>query len=1027
MSLHILEKDVKIPFPHFAVLKASAGSGKTYALTARFVQFILSGKIPGNRLRNILAITFSNNAAKEMKERILLWLKSAFFNNPEQVAELSAILSLPEETIREKSGHLIDEILNNYSDFQVRTIDSFMTTVFKASAIDFGYNPDFEILMNSDPLMEYAFDLFLRDVREGTEEARIIEEIIAIIHDYKRKEASYLWDPSSIILEEINKIYKKLAATGKSPVIREFSEEMPELRQKIKTTIENIEGIISESGIERRANSSYITMLPLVREGRFADLTGKGMKNPPVNKPGKGKAAMQVPYDHILGQWNDLAHLMNQYTSYYVQTCYMPYLKIYKRFYNTIEKIKKNKGKVFIEDINRNLAEYLSAEIVPDIYFRLGETIFHFLIDEFQDTSPVQWKNLFPLVENSLSQKGSLFVVGDTKQAVYGFRNADYTIMKSFESKSPFPSAAHMVNELDTNYRSRRGILDFNERVFKEIIPRDNDYREAGRRSGLTDYIQKTEEGKKDDGYVEIVMLERNDELCPEKQKIQDLIPELVSRGYQYSDIAVLTQKNENAVRVTTWLNEKKVPFISYSNLDIRRRKITVEVVALLNFLDSPTDDLSFATFILGDIFNTLPGVNPGSDRNRFRDFFFEHREDQPVYKSFQQEFPVLWENYFSVLFKTSGYLPLYDLATEIFNTFRLFEMFGDEEAALAKVLEVIKDFEGAGYNSIKDFLLFADDEGSESEWNMDVPKYTNAVKVMTIHKSKGLEFPVAIVLLYEDRNRGFDYIVSEEGDEICLLKLTKDTATCSPEFESAYNEERIKDTVNSLNSLYVGFTRSKEELYVIGVSGNQRRYPLDILPETDYPSSSKPDRKYVRSAEADKAFPLSHYHNKIVFQGDVKETIAVEERRRGEFIHKVLSLVEYNDEDVKKHMSGIIRELMHSTGEDYPENELHSLILDLINNSQISGYFLKKEGRVIKTECEFSDSEGNLFRMDRVIMDSHKITVIDYKTGEDKKAEPAHKTQMKNYMKILKQIWPDKDIEGIIAYVDLEDYRIIA
>src|ERR1700690_3931554 len=159
MTEPVLKKDTDIYFPHITVLKASAGSGKTHTLTKRYVQFILSGHILKNGLRNILAITFSNNAAREMKERVLSWLKSAYFDDPERMEELSQITSLDRERIRERAGLLVDEILDHYSDFQVRTIDSFMTTVFKSSAIDFGYNPDFEIVLNNNALMDYSFNI----------------------------------------------------------------------------------------------------------------------------------------------------------------------------------------------------------------------------------------------------------------------------------------------------------------------------------------------------------------------------------------------------------------------------------------------------------------------------------------------------------------------------------------------------------------------------------------------------------------------------------------------------------------------------------------------------------------------------------------------------------------------------------------------------------------------------------------------------------------------------------------------------
>ena len=510
----------------------------------------------------------------------------------------------------------------------------------------------------------------------------------------------------------------------------------------------------------------------------------------------------------------------------------MPCVKAFQAFIETVDMVKRQQGKVFIEDINMQLGKYLCLSIVPDVYFRLGETIFHFLIDEFQDTSRAQWQNLLPLIENSLSQGGSLFVVGDTKQAIYGFRNADYTIMKGLEKTNPFPSAEHAVMELDTNYRSKKRILEFNERVFKEKLVGNDEYKEAGDRSGLTEYVQKSREDMDGDGYVEVSLYERNDEEPTERERIQELIAELRTRGYRYGDIAVLTQTNEDAVSATTWLNEKETPFISYSSLDVRRRKITGEIIALMNFLDSPTDDFSFGTFILGDVFINAIVRDHSSIGSEMREFCFTHKKDPPLYKAFQEKFNCLWDRYFDGLFKAAGFLPLYDLVTEVFATFSVFENMPEEESALIKILEVVKDFEGGGFNTLKDFLETAlDDQKGESEWDMAVPKNIDAVQVMTIHKAKGLGFPVVIVLLYEVRNRGFEYIVEDKGETVCLLKINKTTAACDETLQSLYDKERMSEMVNRLNSLYVGFTRPERELYVIGVKSNDNGYPFVLLP----------------------------------------------------------------------------------------------------------------------------------------------------------------------------------------------------
>ncbi|NTU43793.1 MAG: UvrD-helicase domain-containing protein, partial [Nitrospirales bacterium] len=601
---------------------------------------------------------------------------------------------------------------------------------------------------------------------------------------------------------------------------------------------------IEASDLQKSGTSSYKTILPKVRGKQYSDLIGKGFANPPVKKPTKKEGHKQAAYDRVVDLWADMAELVRQLTVMHARSRCAPYVKAYQAFSDIVDRAKKQQGKVFIEDISRILAEYLDGAIVPDVYFRIGETIYHFLIDEFQDTSPMQWKNLFPLIENSLSQGGSLFVVGDTKQAIYGFRNADYTIMKELEERNPFPAAEHNVRELDTNFRSKKKILDFNESLFKEKLADNPDYREAGSRSGLIDYIQKPREGAGDEGYAEVSLLERNDEAPPERERIQGLIEELLSRGYQYKDIAVLAQTNANAVGVTTWLNEKGIPFISYSSLDVRSRKVTGEIIALINFLDSPTDDFSFGTFILGDIFTqAIAGKQPGQEIGKMRQFCFLQRKNSPLYKAFQEQFPDLWKDYFEDLFRATGFLPLYDLVTDIFSVFRILENIPEEEAALVKILELVKDFEGGGFNSLKDFLETAsDDSHTETAWDMDVPKNINAVQVMTVHKAKGLGFPVVIVLLYKVVNRGFDYVVEEGDQTIHLLKINKDTAGCDDILQELYDGEQMSDMVNRLNSLYVGFTRPKRELYVLGVKGSDKEFPFFLLPSAEFPPSERPD-----------------------------------------------------------------------------------------------------------------------------------------------------------------------------------------
>ena len=1026
MSPSILEKDVDIRFPQITILKASAGSGKTYSLTERFVQFLLSSKIPQNHLRNILAITFSNNAAKEMKERILSWLKDIYFGDSNKIEDLSEIVSLKKEHLPAKAGATIDEILRNYTEFQVKTIDSFMTSIYKASAIDLGYSPDFEIIMAPEKMMAYAFNRFLRGVREGTPEAEFLERLLEIILDSRGGESAYLWDPSKDFLQETVELYHKLSGIVRGAKIIDAEKEIESIKKEIRNTAEDLNHLIEKSGLTKSKGSSFYKILEIVRSNNFPDLFDKGLINPPVTKPKKqGETSF---YETVSKQWDLLGDQIRKYIELYGKTYYTPYLRTYEAFKDILEDVKRREGTIFINDINKKLSDYLDHEIVPDVYFRIGETIYHYLIDEFQDTSPIQWNNLFPLIENSLSQGGSLFTVGDTKQAIYGFRNADYGIMKGLESKNPFSSALHNVKELEINYRSLEGVVNFSKAFFQKVVANNDKYREPASRSGLIDYEQKVKENQKGSGYVEVIRCEKKDDEIVEKQKIQDLIRELTKRGYSYSDIAILAYRNEDVVNITTWLNEVGVPFISYSSLDIRTRKLTAEIVALLTFLDSPPDDLSFAGFILGDIFRRALETDEKALRlEKLHEFFFRNRKNAPLYKAFQQEFPKLWEVYFEELFKSTGYLPLYDLVSESYRIYRVFDHFKEEEATLVKILEVIKNFEGEGRNNPGDFLRSAfDEEAGESDWTIDVPAGINAVKVMTIHKAKGLGFPVVILLMYEETTRGFKYILDEETEGAHLLKINKSIAGASSFLEEKYREERLKDLVNKLNTLYVGFTRAEDELHIIGVQGKRNQFPIDLLQTMDSQIGSKNAPRPRTSGTTQEDLELYHHPGPLKLPFAVIEELNLEERQRGEFIHRVLYFIDDLGESIESELERIIRRVNDELKTDYPVLDMKKKLLEFLSHEEISPFFQTRPGRLIKKEQDFSGSGGNLFRMDRVVIDEDRISVIDYKTGTDKEAEKEYVSQLKNYIRILNEIYPGKNVEGVIAYVDLKEITLL-
>ncbi len=734
-----------------------------------------------------------------------------------------------------------------------------------------------------------------------------------------------------------------------------------------------------------------------------------------MKKPPQKDASARAAYERISEAWAEMDSTVAAYTACWARSFYQSSLALHAEMESTVESVKRTQGAVFIGDIGRSLAGFLSRDIVPDIYFRIGERVWHFLIDEFQDTSPLQWRTLFPLLENSLAMGGSLFAVGDTKQAIYGFRQADYRIMRSLEAASPFPSAEHLLLELGTNRRSRPRVLALAKAVFTCNAASAAEYREAAARSGLDTWTQEPLPGD-DPGYVEVEVLPRNDEEPPEREKLLAVMEELAARGYGWGDIALLASRNEHIVRATSWLNEKEIPFISFSSLDVRARRMAQEILGLLSFLDSPPDDLSFATFLLGDIFGrTLAARGRAEDMALMRDFLFRSRNERPLYKSFQKAFPALWKECFAGLFRSAGYLPLYDLVSEVYIRFAVFARAGEQEATLAKLLETVKVFEGSGANSLRDFLTQA---GADSdEWSIDVPRGAQSVRAMTIHKAKGLGFPVVVLLLYGESSRGFTHTVWEEGGTRRLVKITRAVADRDPTLRGLYDEEVVKEKVNRLNSLYVALTRARRELYVIGVKRERDTWPFDVLPSEGFAPRADKGPPALGAPGAETAAVLSHAAKPVAISFE-RGNLGREERLRGELVHRMLQLIGEAPGDLAGALTAAgIRAAQEARRDPAETKDLAAQLTALIEGTELAAYFTRRQGRATFSEQEFCDPSGRLLRMDRVVRDPDGVTVIDWKTGAENPGE--HEAQLHDYAQVLSGVYPDVPVGALLAYVD--------
>jgi ATP-dependent exoDNAse (exonuclease V) beta subunit len=1013
-----LEKDTELRFPSFTVFDASAGSGKTYLLTLRLAQLLLSDRVPHNRLRNILAVTFTNNAAKEMKERTLSRLKAAARGDEQELGALAAILAGPPVEVRRRARERVAEILAGYSDFQVRTIDSFLVSAFRAAAVELGYSPSSEIRLARGWTVDEAFERMARELRAGSPAEERLARMVDLIEADRGGKEPYAWDPYEDLRRRVKQIRGLLSLRPGAPAVPAGDDPRPDLSRRMRGEAAELLGVLHTAGAE-----------PSVRAARILDAAASGDANEaarlvlpePVYRAPRTNAARAALAPH--------ATAIAACTGRFAETCaaflratvfhhYDPYRAVLDALEPWLERVRRGGGTLSIDDVAEVLATRMDPGLIPEVYLVLGERLWHHLIDEFQDTSPVQWQSMRPLLENALAGDGSLFVVGDAKQSIYTFRGADWSIMTGEMTRSSFASAPADVRPLTVNRRSKGIILDFVAEVFERQVP-ETVQPDVLALSGLDRGRQQALPGNEDRGYVRVEFLHDDGESDdPEREGVVATVRDCLSRGHAPADIALLTPSNDMVVTVSGWLNRAGIPVLSHSSLDIRRRRITGELMALLRFLDAPIDDLAFATVLSGSVMayrgaQASPG---GFDAESFL-LDAAAEEGAPLYRIFRTRFPLLWKSLFEDLLALVGTMPLYDLVCRAVGVFDLYLSHPEEEAAITKLLEAVSRSEREGNAGIRDFLRAAEEE--EEGWELGVPPRSSAVSVMTIHKAKGLGFPVVLLLLRDTRMAIPSMLLDRSGAEPRLLHARSEFEDRVEEVRAAREERRRMDMADELNRLYVALTRAEDELYVTCVHRGERGVPTRFIPP------HPPERGRRRQVETtpEPAQPGAGVVHLVQPSGPPPSTgrrFAYAEMRRGDFIHAMLAQVPPGGWPEGRPPDEIAARCAGELGFPAPPEDAAERIRSFLAIPEASAIFAPQKGRAVMVEQELTDAEGRLFRADRIMVDDATVTVVDFKTGSNDHAEEYRK-QVRGYMEIASTIFRGKKPLGLIAWVDLQ------
>jgi ATP-dependent helicase/nuclease subunit A len=392
----IFPNDTELHLPNFTIVSASAGSGKTHTLTLKILQLLLSRNVPNNRLNNVLAMTFTKNAATEMRQRVLEYLKRAYFGDEIILSQIADVVAMEKEQLSAKAGELIDAILCDYSAFQIQTIDSFIARVFRASALEFGYSPTIEILLDSRPLLDAAFEQFVRELSTEPAKKRLLEELTARLVD-SQSQARYIWNPFQKLSQEVRELYDTLSAQSKDVLLTEDDgAPVRGIQKELLTVFQQLLKLVRQSGLE--TSSLFENVISAADTGDIDKLISLKSIEKPL-KAGKTKEEKEK-VEHWNAQFEPHLEKFRALKMNYIRWCaeqyYRPSVEAHRLFRENIEQSMRRSNQIYLVDVNRVLASYISQEIVPQVYFYLGEAIAHYLIDEFQDTSRVQWEALKP-------------------------------------------------------------------------------------------------------------------------------------------------------------------------------------------------------------------------------------------------------------------------------------------------------------------------------------------------------------------------------------------------------------------------------------------------------------------------------------------------------------------------------------------------------------------------------------------------------------------------------------------------------
>jgi len=1025
------------------IYNASAGSGKTFQLVKNYLVIALSNKLNPKRFSQMLAMTFTNKAALEMKTRIIAKLDELAHGknddkNAELINTLCETLSVNEAELTARSKGVLSAILHNYEDFNVMTIDKFNLRLIRSFSKDLDIAQDFEVVLNETELIEQTVDLLLEQL--GTEQMskltnlilqytrsnidegqkwQIRQSLINFASVLKQEKdllileelagADFSLDRRTILLTDLNNLNNRFVSACKQVYTNYLNLNIDESRvpNKSKTT----------SPIHAIGSYEKIPIKDLFSKQYFTTIT-KAKNWESVFPPSLLRDLEELNQLHIqlLPQFAALQSFIGKFYD-------MALLQFISK---TLTDLRKNEQVLRISEFNKLISELVSNEEAPFIYERLGNRFTNFLLDEFQDTSRLQWLNIVPLLHESLSKDEHNLIVGDPKQSIYRFKNgvAEQFVKlpriynpeenPSIELKSNYFEAAGEVIRLEENWRSSSIIVNFNNTFFEHFLnhipERSLDFYNSvsqnamSQKSGLVDVISKKEQISD----LELVPI------------IMEKIAEAEQLGFRKGDICILSEKNKHAAIWAMELTRNGIPVVSSESLLLINDPQVQLTLHYLNLRIKPSSDTYKKLFIdrYFRLLQTDAFVNYRS--------YIEKYEYKGKIQTRINDALFIADHFGNAEKFYKKYENLYDLIQHFFSLMSWNEL---NSAYLHQFSDIVLDYETTKGPDLVGFMSFFDSKADK--FSIQTPKNEESIEIMTIHKSKGLEFPVVIIPSMDFMAKPLShskYLI--ESDDF-ILHTTLSEKSPIPAVRAYREIEHAQTLTDKINLTYVALTRPESCLFIINYWNNSFGQSIhNTLEQFNEREESTDGTLKLRLNSTDfvphvsnqakiNEFIPENFTEKLWFpdisirqKKEDQNTLLSKEQQVGNQFHTIMAQLESLED-----FDSIYRKLeLEGLVDSKLKGELKKLVEKVFTNKEIET--IHSKASKILNEQNIIASEDSTYRPDRIIIKPNETIVLDYKTGMNK---ANHIKQVQAYKNALEGLGLP-NVKGFVYYTEKDE-----